>query len=108
MGNCVPFGFRESEDKMKKFMEFLVGRMLFPRIVRRIVEDTITNTIHPDFGWIWNEGEMGFKALKDAERAAHERCLALVRSSLRNYPSGPLDVIVLQEVRRLIQEGRNV
>jgi hypothetical protein len=58
---------------MKHFM-FKLVRFLFPSTVNEIVQDTLTEALHPDFGWYWKEEEQGGKYLAQARAQGWRDC----------------------------------
>jgi hypothetical protein len=56
-------------DNIQKFMQVLVGKMLFPRTVRRIVQDEIT-------------GEVGDRLLKGARYSGWLCCIQTIRDKI--------------------------
>lgn len=41
-------------------------------LCKDIVQDELTNAIHPDFGWIWQEGENGYKYIEQSRREGYQ------------------------------------
>jgi len=58
-------------------------RKLFPKTIKRIVNDEVTEAIHPEFGWIWNKGELGDLVWEAGRDAGWIECLVRVQTDTK-------------------------
>lgn len=57
------------------------------RLCRDIVQEELTSALHPDFGWIWQDGERGGRYIEDA----FEGGVAAVVTAIEAWPTPPSD-----------------
>jgi hypothetical protein len=69
---------------------------------RELAQETITDALHPDFGWIWRDEEIGGQSVRAAREEGQRQMLESIRSSLRDYPNIGGDIEVMKEVDRII------
>jgi hypothetical protein len=48
---------------------------LIIRVFRVHFQDVLTNAIHPEFGWMWDEGQIGHQMITAAEERGLQRGL---------------------------------
>lgn len=78
----------------------------FPETIKSITTESLTDAIHPEFGWVWKEEEKMGQARKQWGEG-WKAAIDAVRVSLQSYPHGGGDIHIMKEVERLIKEGRS-
>jgi hypothetical protein len=66
----------------------------------------LTEALHPEFGWVWREGEQGGRLLRAAELRGWQSCLDAVRGSLVGYPNAGGDIEIMTQVERICRENK--
>jgi hypothetical protein len=77
------------------------------RFCRDIILEELTDALHPDFGYEWNEGGTGYEYIEAARHEGACSMLDSIRSSLRDYPYCGGDIEIMKAVEKIIEDDRN-
>jgi hypothetical protein len=60
---------------------------VFPKTLRRIVQDELTDALHPDFGYAWQPPEgVGFKYMETAYKQGYQQAqLVFYRDGVKGW-----------------------
>lgn len=64
----------------KRYWILNILQFLFPRSINEIVQDELTEALHPEFGWVWREDEQGGKLISQARAQGWRDCFDQVLS----------------------------
>jgi hypothetical protein len=74
-------------DRIKQRILYTWYKILY-RVARSVIQDELTEALHPDFGWVWREEEQDGKFISSAYEQGYK---AAQRDFCNNGISGWID-----------------